>query len=73
MAILLGDAAVVLCEEHLETGVLLATNVFRREDGRWRLTHHQSGPTARETDLQPAPEPSPANDPAEPPPKNKLH
>ena len=45
----LGDAAWVLCTEDLGAGSLVATNVFVREDGGWRLVHHQAGPTPRET------------------------
>ena len=40
---LYGDAALVLCEEELEGGTLIASNVFVREDGVWRLAHHQAG------------------------------
>jgi ketosteroid isomerase-like protein len=43
-AFLYGDTAVVLCEEELDTGHLVATNVFVREGGRWRMVHHQAGP-----------------------------
>lgn len=42
---LLGDgAALVLCREVVSGAPLYATNVFVREDGAWRLVHHQSGP-----------------------------
>lgn len=41
----LGDAAYVICFEEIEGQFLLATNVFVREDGRWRIVHHQAGPT----------------------------
>ncbi len=38
-----GDLAIVLCEEELAgSGVLAATNVFIREDGIWRMIHHQA-------------------------------
>ncbi|MBP2293190.1 nuclear transport factor 2 family protein [Azospirillum rugosum] len=43
---LYGDTAVVLCEETLGHAVLAATNLFAREDGEWRLVHHQAGPIA---------------------------
>ncbi len=39
-----GDSAFVVCYEVIGTTVLAATNVFRREDGTWRLAHHQAGP-----------------------------
>lgn len=43
-AFVLGDAAFVICREQLEGGDLIATNVFAREAGSWRLVHHQAGP-----------------------------
>lgn len=45
-AYLHGDAALVVCYEVLEGGVLVATNGFVREDGRWRMVHHQAGPAS---------------------------
>ena len=45
-AIVIGDAAIVLCREFVGGAPLLATNVFAREDGRWRMVHHHSGPVA---------------------------
>jgi hypothetical protein len=42
---LYGDTATVICYERAEGGYLIATNVFVREDGEWRMTHHQAGPT----------------------------
>ena len=41
-AFLYGDMAIVQCEEELDTGHLAATNIFVREDGAWRLIHHQA-------------------------------
>ena len=38
-----GDTAIVLCYENLRGGYLLATNIFVREDGLWRMVHHQAG------------------------------
>jgi ketosteroid isomerase-like protein len=46
----LGDVAWVLCTEDLGAGSLVATNVFVREDGSWRLVHHQAGPTPHGVD-----------------------
>ena len=43
-ALLFGAVAVVLCEEELDNGHLAVTNVFVREDGEWRMVHHQAGP-----------------------------
>jgi ketosteroid isomerase-like protein len=39
---LYGDTALVVCEEELEGGTLVASNFFVREDARWRLAHHQA-------------------------------
>ncbi len=47
---LLGDTAFIVCIEEIPDGRLIATNIFIREDGRWRLVHHQAGPIARELD-----------------------
>lgn len=33
----------VVCQEHLEPGVLIATNIFLLENGNWKLVHHQAG------------------------------
>lgn len=53
------DTALVLCEEVLNgSAVLAAANLFVREDGEWRLAHHQASP------LAPRPEPEP---------KRRLH
>lgn len=43
---LYGDYAFVVCQEVLAQGVLAATNIFVREDGRWKLIHHQASPLA---------------------------
>ncbi len=43
-AVLHGDIALVLCEEELETGHLIATNIFIREANEWRMIHHQASP-----------------------------
>ena len=43
----LGDIAYVVCFETIETSHLVATNVFVREDGVWRMVHHQAGITAQ--------------------------
>jgi hypothetical protein len=40
---LYGEVALVLCEEELEGGSLAASNFFVREDGGWRIAHHQAG------------------------------
>jgi len=41
---LLGETAFVVCHEAIDDTHLVATNVFVREDGRWKLVHHQAGP-----------------------------
>ncbi len=40
-----GDSAFVICYEHVGGGFLIATNIFVRESGAWRMVHHQAGPT----------------------------
>ncbi len=39
-----GNAAIVLCREVVSGSPLYATNIFVREEGSWRMTHHHSGP-----------------------------
>ena len=39
-----GETAFVICSECLPEGELVATNIFLREGGRWKLVHHQAGP-----------------------------
>ena len=43
-AFLYGDVAIVQCEEELDTGHLVATNMFIREKGDWKMIHHQASP-----------------------------
>ena len=43
---LYGDTALVICEEELSGGTLIASNWFVREEGQWRLAHHQAGQLA---------------------------
>ena len=40
-----GDAAFVVCYEEIQGDHLVATNYFIRESGRWKIVHHQAGPT----------------------------
>jgi len=42
-----GETAIVLCTEVIEGRVLVATNVFTRENGAWRMMLHHATPTAR--------------------------
>ena len=39
-----GDTAYVICTERLSGGELVATNIFVREAGAWKLVHHQAAP-----------------------------
>jgi ketosteroid isomerase-like protein len=55
----LGEVGFVICHEVLPEGMLVATNMFVREDGDWKIVHHQAGPVA-----------VPASPP---PPAHKLH
>ena len=45
-AYVFGDTAFVVCVETVEGGDLMATNVFVRELGRWKMVHHHAGPIA---------------------------
>jgi ketosteroid isomerase-like protein len=45
----LGESAFVICEEQVADDVLIATNVFVRERGGWKLAHHQAAPIATDT------------------------
>ena len=53
-AFLLGESGFVVCIENLGDGALIATNIFVREGGSWRIVHHQAGPAAGGS-LEPAP------------------
>lgn len=50
---IIGDMAYVICNEHLEPGTLIATNIFVIEDGVWKLVHHQAGITPVATPERP--------------------
>jgi len=43
----LGSVAFVVCHETMEGARLVATNVFVRESGTWRMVHHQAGGLAQ--------------------------
>ena len=43
-AFLFGEVGIVICEEELDGGLLAATNMFVKEQGTWRLVHHQASP-----------------------------
>ncbi|MCS6913638.1 MAG: nuclear transport factor 2 family protein [Myxococcales bacterium] len=44
VAHILGEVALVTCHERLAGGQLVATNVFVREEGQWKIAHHQAAP-----------------------------
>lgn len=46
-AYVLGESAYVVCGEVVGDAELVATNLFVREDGAWRLVFHQAGPIHR--------------------------
>lgn len=52
----MGDVAYVVCHEILGRGQLIATNVFVREAGRWRMVHHQAGQAPPPEEGEEAPE-----------------
>jgi ketosteroid isomerase-like protein len=43
-AFLYDDFAVVVCEEELSAGHLVASNMFVKQGGQWRMVHHQASP-----------------------------
>lgn len=62
----LGEVAYVICDERIGGGRLVATNVFVREDGEWRMAHHHAGQVAdarrsTEPEEPEEPEPSPSD------------
>jgi len=60
----LGETAYVVCLENLPGATLVATNIFVREEGRWRMVHHQAAPIAHErVDRPREPEPDDETDP----------
>lgn len=63
-----GDMAVVLCTESIAGSLLVATNVFVREDDAWRLAHHHSGPMPPPSQRNARPPSAPAT-----PDKRTLH
>jgi SnoaL-like protein len=59
-AYILGDAAYVVCFEGFpgEAPLLVATNVFAREGGAWRIVHHQAGQMAQAPEEEEAASPT---------------
>ena len=56
-----GDVALVVCEEELDGGTLIASNLFVREEGGWRICHHQAGQLVVRRPERPRPDPSRLN------------
>jgi ketosteroid isomerase-like protein len=50
---LLGAAAFVTCFERVPGAVLVATNFFVREEGRFRMVHHHASPLTRVAPARP--------------------
>jgi len=48
-----GDGAFVVCRERLGNAVLIATNIYARESGRWSLVHHHASALARVPETPP--------------------
>ena len=44
---LFGEVGLVCCYERFANQHLVATNLFVRSDGQWRMIHHHAGPLAR--------------------------
>ena len=61
VAHVLGEVAVVVCIERIPAVELVATNVFVREDGEWKMVHHHASGMARG-----AAEPEPDDDDSAP-------
>jgi hypothetical protein len=54
-----GETGLVCCFEQFGNQYLVATNLFLRENGLWRMVHHHAGPLARvPEDLAVAEQPS---------------
>jgi hypothetical protein len=63
VALVLGDTAMVICHERVGAALLACTNLFRLEEGAWRMVLHQAGPVGEE--------PSARDD--ETPPPHRVH
>ena len=47
-----GEMAYVHCFEEIDGNYLIATNIFVHEGKRWRLVHHQAGPTSAQPEIE---------------------
>jgi len=63
VARVVGDTAFVVCIERIPAVELVATNLFVREDGEWKMVHHHASGMARAAE---EPEPEPDDDEPEP-------
>lgn len=59
-AAVFGEVGLVCCYERFANQHLVASNLFIRADGRWRMIHHHAGPLARvpeeaKVEAEPAP------------------
>jgi len=52
---LYGDTALVVCEEELDGGTLVASNLFVREAEGWRIAHQQDGQLVARRPQRPPP------------------
>lgn len=52
-AMIMGEVAAVVCYELLGGRVLVATNLFHKEGGGWKLVLHQAGPCAEPPSVWP--------------------
>jgi len=56
-----GDVAIVLCVERVTqrggpgAALLAATNVFVRQEGTWRISHHHAGPVSQDQEKESVP------------------
>jgi ketosteroid isomerase-like protein len=48
IALILGDTAMVVCHERVGGALLACTNLFRLEQGTWRMVLHHAGPVGEE-------------------------
>ena len=51
-AFVMGRWAFVVCYEMLGVAVLVATNLFIKEAGNWKLVHHHAGPCNAPPDFE---------------------
>ena len=62
IAFVTGDTAFVLCIERIPSVELVATNLFVREDGDWKMMHHHASGMARSAEeAEPEDEPDPGS------------